>query len=429
MDAMDVSEWMMNEEEDDELDDYYIENIEITEPLSSSSSDLILRGSSSISAASLCSDSSKDNASVVPSLTQDSLDSDSVVLVSLDDDNNVSTLRQRVPIATTPTTTTVTSTSTAAGDNSSINGASKKWRFATLRRRGEQKTPPRPTWWLIPANHRLKILWDVYTVLLSFASLYATHQAIRDRQYEQNVFHMFCNVWFFLDMLLNFFTEHRSSDGNVIRDGKAVWARYLTSWFIIDTLSLLPWEHIFVKPIIEMQNRRGIFKKLFFRSRSVIRVSRKLRGNHFRWFGRVANQTKHVGVKSRGLLRLIIKYAPKYVLFFRNMRGVLAVRLLRQVHWIRRLFKNLYLTSSTSRPVRTLQNGLKLVNKQKIANFLSPERKRSFKMLRRQNIDSNSLVELSKIHEHDNEDDDDSTIRDMHSIDSGCANVSTKKCH
>lgn len=111
------------------------------------------------------------------------------------------------------------------------------------------------------------------------------------------------------------------------------------------------------------------------------------------------------------------------------MRGVLAVRLLRQVHWIRRLFKNLYLTSSTSRPVRTLQNGLKLVNKEKIANFLSPERKRSFKMLRRHNIDSNSLVELSKIHEHDDEDDDDSTIRDMHSIDSGCANVSPKKCH
>jgi len=413
MDAMDVSEWMMNEEEDDELDDYYIENIEITEP---SSSNLELRGS--ISATSLCSDSSKaDNVSAVPSLTQDSLDSDSVVLFSLDNDNNVSTLRQRIPAVST----------TASSDNNLIHndGISKKW--FRVREQKQHKTSTR----LIPANHRLKILWDVYTVLLSFASLYATHEAIRDRRYEQNLFHMFCNAWFFLDMLLNFFTEHRSSDGSVIRDGKAVWARYLTSWFIIDTLSLVPWEHIFVKPIIEMQNRRGFFKKLFFRSRSAIRVSRKLRGNHFRLFGRVANQTKHVGVGSRGLLRLIIKYAPKYVLFFKNMRGVLAVRLLRQVHWIRKLFKNLYLTSSTSRPVRSLKKGLKLVNKQQIAKFLSPQgKKRYFRILKRKNnVDSDTL--LSKIHENDEDFDDDDdnvgALRLVKSVVTGNINKSPKK--
>jgi len=368
MDALDLSEWMMNDDEDDESD-YYIENIEITQPPST------LRGS--ISGTSLCSDvssTSKDNASLVPSLAQDSLESDSIIIRNADDG-----VRQR-----------------------HITENASRWRFALKK---ERKTT-----WLIPANHRLKILWDVYTVLLSFASLYATHQAIRDRRYEQNLFHMLCNAWFFVDMILNFFTEHKSSDGSVIRDGKAVWARYLTSWFIIDALSLVPWEHVFVKPIIEMQNRRGFFKKLFFRSRGVIRVSRKLRGNHFRLFGRVANQTKHVGVSSNKLLRLIIRYAPKYVLFFKNMRGVLAVRLLRQVHWIRKLFKNLYVTSSTSRPVRSLQNSLKLVNRQKIVSFLSPERKKSF--LRRYD-NSKSKVELSKIREDDDELDHDRLVQSL----------------
>eukprot|EP00541_Cyclophora_tenuis_P012158 CAMPEP_0116550840 /NCGR_PEP_ID=MMETSP0397-20121206/5642_1 /TAXON_ID=216820 /ORGANISM="Cyclophora tenuis, Strain ECT3854" /LENGTH=202 /DNA_ID=CAMNT_0004075699 /DNA_START=599 /DNA_END=1210 /DNA_ORIENTATION=- len=140
-------------------------------------------------------------------------------------------------------------------------------------------------------------------------------------------------------MLLNFVTEHKASDGVVLRDGKSVWARYLTTWFAVDLLSLLPWESLYVKPIVEMQKRRGFFKKTFFRTRAVIRVTRVLRGRHFRLFGKVARQTKHAGVGARRLLRLIIRYVPKYLLFFRHMKGALAVRTLRQVHWVHKLIK------------------------------------------------------------------------------------------
>jgi len=194
--------------------------------------------------------------------------------------------------------------------------------------------------WLIPAEHPCKMLWDVLTFLLSFVNAYATHQSIRDRQYGFSWMISLCEVWFVLDILLNFFTEYRS-DSLRLDDCRSVWARYLTTWFVIDVLSLFPGEYIYMKPIVELQNRRGWFRKNWFRSKAVVRVSRILRGRHVKMFGQAVKQTKHVGVGANRMLRLLIKYIPKYLLFFRNMKGVVAVRLLRQIHWFRKLRKRL----------------------------------------------------------------------------------------
>jgi len=199
--------------------------------------------------------------------------------------------------------------------------------------------------WLIPADHPLKVFWDVITVFISFLGAYLTHTSIRDRTIEQTFWISFTEAWFLVDILLNFVTQHKTASGKILADGKAVWARYLTTWFVVDVLSLVPWESIYVKPIWEMQKRRGFFKKTFFRSKAVIRVTRILRGRHFKWFGKVASQTKHAGVGSKRLLQIMIKYIPKYLLFYRNMKGVLAVRTLRQVHWIRKVIKNLFVTT------------------------------------------------------------------------------------
>ena len=208
--------------------------------------------------------------------------------------------------------------------------------------RRSKYTRPSESQGLIPAEHPWKVVWDVLTVILSLANAYVTHTRIRDRKFgSRSPFAAFCDVWFVLDILLNFVTERKISDGVVLRDFQSVWARYLTSWFAIDALSLVPWERFYVKPIIDKQRSRGFFQKYFFRSKAVVRVTTHLRGRHFRWFGNVAKHTKpHLGVGSHRLLRLIIKYAPKYVLFLRNMKGAVAVRVLRQVHWFRRFFKN-----------------------------------------------------------------------------------------
>ncbi len=194
---------------------------------------------------------------------------------------------------------------------------------------------------VIPIEHPFKIIWDVLTVILSIAHSYLTHMAIRDRRFEASPFISFCQAWFLVDILLNFFSERKTNTGEIISDHRRIVARYLTSWFAVDILSLIPWEVLYVQPLIDIQNRRGFFKKSFFRSKAVVRVTRHLRGKHFRWFGTVAKHTKHHGVGAQRLLRLIIKYVPKYIMFFRNMKGVVAVRILRFVHWSRRSFQNI----------------------------------------------------------------------------------------
>ena len=127
---------------------------------------------------------------------------------------------------------------------------------------------------VIPSNHSLKLLWDALTILLTFVSVIQLHSYIRDRStYDYDAFSVFSNVWFGIDLLLNFITDHRTSDGTVIRTGKKVWGRYLTTWFAVDALSLLPWERMFIRPIILMQNRRNFVTKWFFRSKGVVKVT------------------------------------------------------------------------------------------------------------------------------------------------------------
>jgi len=199
---------------------------------------------------------------------------------------------------------------------------------------------------IIPIEHPVKRIWDISTVILSIAQSYMTHMAIRDRRFEASPFKSFCQAWFLVDILLNFFTERKTSTGEIISDHRRIVARYLTSWFAVDILSLIPWELLYIKPLIETQNRRGFFKKSFFRSKAVVRVTSHLRSKHFRWFGTVAKHTKHHGIGAQRLLRLIIKYVPKYVMFLRNMKGVVAMRILRFVHWSRRSIKNIESTPS-----------------------------------------------------------------------------------
>lgn len=261
----------------------------------------------------------------------------------------------------------------------------------------------------IPSEHPLKIAWDIVTIILSLTvGPYTTHAAIRDRCFlhhfenyknsedvgfgdyiddeygakyahgnckaftsseemnfdnvmrvryiptfelfgtKFNLLAIFIEVWFFVDIVLNFYTQHRMARGEILKHSKDVKTRYVKTWFAIDFLSLLPWERVLIQPIIEKQNRRNWFTKTFMRSRAVVRITpkvlRNLRKTNVLFFGRVARKT---GWGVAGLVRKMIRYMPKYLLFYRNMKGALAIRLLRQVHWFRKLFK-LFTSSAPS---------------------------------------------------------------------------------
>lgn len=120
-----------------------------------------------------------------------------------------------------------------------------------------------------------------------------------------------------------------------------------------------------------MQARRGFFKKNFFRTTAVVRVSRKLRRGHFKLFGRVAKQTKHIGVGSSKLLVRVIKYLPKYLMFYRNMKAVLVVRTLREIHWVFKVVKDLWIDGKAMNPSLSLQSLFKESPEKKLKRITS----------------------------------------------------------
>ena len=163
---------------------------------------------------------------------------------------------------------------------------------------------------------------------------------MQDYHNDSSGYQEILRLWFLCDVFMNFFTMHVDSDGEVCGDFSSVAYRYLTTWFVVDVLSLVPWELFLVQPLINEQARRGWITKAFFRTKGVVKVTTIVRGKHVRWFNRVKRQTKVVGVGGGRLLKAIIKYLPKYMLYFKRMRIVLPVRVMRVLHVCRKIGKD-----------------------------------------------------------------------------------------
>jgi len=187
------------------------------------------------------------------------------------------------------------------------------------------------------------MLWDMTTFLITLYSFYLTNISISTRSYEIKESSALIELWFLLDVAISFVTEHVSSTGERTGDGKKVVLRYLKTWFIVDILSMIPWETFILKPIVDMQNNRGFFSKSFFRTKGVVKVTRVLRGRHFKLFGKLSRKTKHVGFGASKLLKSLIKYLPKYIMFMRRMKIIIPLRIARGYHVMRKLAKDFFI--------------------------------------------------------------------------------------
>ncbi|GMI12222.1 hypothetical protein TrVE_jg10480 [Triparma verrucosa] len=205
-------------------------------------------------------------------------------------------------------------------------------------------TPDSP-WWLIPSSSVYKITWDLSTLLISLYSFYLSIFSIHTRQYSFSEGSALIELWFLVDVLLNFVTEYKSGEGEVEGDGWRVFKRYAGSWFLVDFCGLVPWEVFWIQPIIEMQNNRSFITKSFFRTKGILKVTRVLRSRHFKIVSSISRRTSKIGYTSRRIVKGLIRYAPKYVQFLRNMKLVLPVRLLRGWHVCRRVGKDLWVKS------------------------------------------------------------------------------------
>jgi hypothetical protein len=178
-------------------------------------------------------------------------------------------------------------------------------------------------------------VWDILTVVWSLIHAYNLHLEISSRRFDDaSPFRKFIELWFWTDIVLNFLTEHRIGNLRLV-DFRAVAARYLTTWFVIDVISLLPGELLFLQPVINRQNRRHPLRKFVARSRAVTKVTSRLLQS-WGWVRTAARHSKHVGGVAR-VTKLSIFYIPKYFLFWKHMKCIVGIRLLRQVHWFRRL--------------------------------------------------------------------------------------------
>jgi hypothetical protein len=199
---------------------------------------------------------------------------------------------------------------------------------------------------LIPATHAFKLTWDIITFALSLWNAYLTHVAIRDRSFDYNRTRFVTEVWFAIDILLNFITERRVH-GTTLTTFQSVSAYYLTTWFVIDVLSLLPGELLFVSPVIQRLQKRKRITVYWNRIKLIGRWTRKLiRDPHVRHASVLYTRRKGVRAASK-MVRLLTFYIPKYFMFIRNMKAVIGFRILRQVRLVRHMFVRRDVTTTT----------------------------------------------------------------------------------
>jgi len=205
-------------------------------------------------------------------------------------------------------------------------------------------------WAPIRGNHPLKIFWDTLTILLSISvGVYTTHASIRDLcfphllnnkcvvgrdglplffgYFSGSTVVTLMDLWCVADIIFNFLT----ANGNT---------SYLKTWFLVDVISMLSWEVIYVQPIFnEIRRKRIISKAIGFTRKWPIF---KKRWSHL---VRLSFLAKAVG---SGPTRLI-RFAPKYFVFAGKMKAVIVLRILRYVRLGRRLLKNLKATDENDR--------------------------------------------------------------------------------
>ena len=227
-------------------------------------------------------------------------------------------------------------------------------------------------------RHRqsLRMLWDFGLFLLSLYNLYSMNHSIlrQDFQSPSGVYSMTTNFLFLMDILLNVAThttpKHQQQEQLVCLQSDDVsideslisfdlredetrknkprqefqlavaWSLFcLLLNCLIDVMAIVPIEHWYIRPLVELERRRGFWRKVVRRTKVVGRVTlRILRSS--RWIPRVFRvivqaTSRPVWASWRGI-RWSIRCLPKYMWFVRHAagKGVLLVRFLRLARYL-----------------------------------------------------------------------------------------------
>ena len=95
--------------------------------------------------------------------------------------------------------------------------------------------------------HRLKGLWmSVIIVLLIYTGIFVPYKLafILEEIQALVIFDTIIDVFFFVDIFINFFSATENKSGKLITDHKTIAKMYLTGWFLLDLIACIPFDHL-----------------------------------------------------------------------------------------------------------------------------------------------------------------------------------------
>ncbi|XP_029789318.1 potassium/sodium hyperpolarization-activated cyclic nucleotide-gated channel 3 [Suricata suricatta] len=112
--------------------------------------------------------------------------------------------------------------------------------------------------WIIHPYSDFRFYWDLIMLLLMVGNLIVLPVGITFFKEENSppwiVFNVLSDTFFLLDLVLNFRTGIVVEEGaEILLAPRAIWSRYLRTWFLVDLISSIPVDYIFL--VVELEPR------------------------------------------------------------------------------------------------------------------------------------------------------------------------------
>lgn len=143
--------------------------------------------------------------------------------------------------------------------------------------RSSKKTFIQWVFTIIHPYDRSRRMFDMTTVIWVLLLVFFIPLEIGFDWYEtktwQKVLFTALDIWFALDIVLNFRTGY-INHGTVVMDPKKIASNYLSTWFLVDLLGTLPFEHLISA---QVSSRKSLKLAKYFKIPKLLRISRVMK--------------------------------------------------------------------------------------------------------------------------------------------------------
>ena len=186
----------------------------------------------------------------------------------------------------------------------------------------------------------ISINWTHASILKECFSAMLLNQCSADKEtsplsssngYAATLCAVLCQTIYVLDVGRNFLDNN-----NVPRQSSSKFSRiwqYMFTWFVVDTIYIMPWEQLIVQPVFDLHRK----KHVFFKAVSFLRACPAIRK---RWRYIIKARRIAIALGYQQPLKHV-HHVPKYLLFFKRMKLILLIRVIQNARRVRRLLSDL----------------------------------------------------------------------------------------